>query len=73
MIPTHLVLTKIEPNEIVQPTCPITLHLSYDFMGFLRGGLVVWELLGWNGSNDAKKGLGDEVHWNRHIVGNEML
>ncbi len=50
-----------------------TLNLSYDFMGFLRGGLVVWELLGWNGSNDAKKGLGVEVHWDIHIVGNEML
>ncbi len=32
-----------------------TLNLSYDFMGFLRGGLVAWELLGWNESNDAKK------------------
>jgi hypothetical protein len=34
-----------------------TLNLSYDFMGFLKGGLVVWELLGWNGSNDEKKDL----------------
>jgi len=50
-----------------------TLNLSYDFMSFLRGGLVAWELLGWNGSNDAKKGPGVEVHWDRHIVGNEML